>query len=398
MNNMMTALLVIIYMSFISLGLPDSILGAAWPVMSVELGAPLSMAGVLAMVVAGGTIASSLLSERVIRRFGTGLVTACSVMLTAVALLGIAISQSLVWLFVLAIPMGLGAGSVDAALNNYVALHYKAKHMNWLHCFWGVGATTGPIIMAAYIARQGGWKLGYTTIGIIQAVLDVILFATLPLWRKASSDGEHTEEHHQNSQKIFSAVKAPGVKSAMLVFFAYCAFEGTAGLWGSSYLVSVKGLSPETAAQWISLYYLGITAGRFISGFISMKLSNTSMIRLGMVIIGVGLLGILLPLGNAVLQVGFVMIGLGCAPIFPSMLHETPTRFGKSVSQKLVGLQMASAYVGATLMPPAFGAIAQYIDMSLFPFFLLLMLLIMLVLSENLNHAVSKNIQKAPCD
>lgn len=388
---MMTALLVIIYMSFISLGLPDSLLGAAWPVMSTDLGTPLSMAGVLAMVVTLGTIVSSLLSERVIRRFGTGLVTAFSVMLTAVALLGVALSQSIVWLFVLAVPLGLGAGSVDTALNNFVALHYKAKHMNWLHCFWGLGATVGPIIMAAFLARQGGWKLGYGTIGIIQAVLVVILFSTLPLWKKAVKQDEHSEEHHQQPQKIFSAIKAPGVKSAMLVFFAYCAIEVTTGLWGSSYLVSVKGLPPETAAQWIALYYFGITAGRFISGFISMKLSNISMIRMGMVITGVGLMGAILPLGNAVLQVSFVMIGLGCAPIFPAMLHETPVRFGKAVSQKLVGLQMASAYLGSTIMPPIFGAIAQYIDMSLFPFYLLLMLLLMFALSENLNRTILKH-------
>lgn len=389
---MMTALLVIIYMSFISLGLPDALLGAAWPVMSVDLGAPLSLAGVFSMVIAGGTIVSSLLSDRVIRRFGTGPVTAFSVMLTALALLGIALFHSIIWMFVLAIPLGLGAGSVDTALNNFVALHYKAKHMNWLHCFWGVGATVGPVIMAAYLARQGGWKLGFGTIGLIQAGLVVLLFATLPLWRKAVNRDEHTEEQHF-SVKLFAAVKTPGVKSAMLVFFAYCAFEVTAGLWGSSYLVSVKGLSPETAAQWIALYYFGITAGRFISGFVSMKLANTSMIRLGMAVIGLGLLGILLPFGHVVLQISFVMIGLGCAPIFPSMLHETPTRFGKSVSQKLVGLQMASAYTGSTLMPPIFGAVAQYIDMSLFPFFLLLMLGIMFVLSENLNRAVSKGIK-----
>jgi fucose permease len=269
--------------------------------------------------------------------------------------------------------------------------------MNWLHCFWGLGATVGPVIMAAYLARQGGWKLGYGTIGLIQAVLVVILFSTLPLWKKAINHDEHAEEHHHHSGKLLSTVKTPGVKSAMLVFFAYCAFEVTAGLWGSSYLVGVKGLSPETAAQWIALYYFGITAGRFISGFISMKLSNTRMIRLGMVVIVLGLLGMLLPLGNAVLLISFVMIGLGCAPIFPGMVHETPERFGKSVSQKLVGLQMASAYMGSTLMPPVFGAVAQYIDISLFPFFLLFMLGMMFMLSENLNRTVSKNMKKAPC-
>jgi len=366
-------------------------------VLSVDLGAPLSIAGVLSIVVTGGTVASSLLSERVIRRFGTGLVTAFSVMLTALALLGIALSQSIIWLFVLAIPLGLGAGSVDTALNNFVALHYKAKHMNWLHCFWGVGATVGPIIMGAFLAKQGGWKFGYGTIGILQAALVVTLFVTLPLWKRTGDHDETIAEPHKNSGKLFAAVKTPGVKSAMLVFFAYSGIEVTTGLWGSSYLVRAKGVLPETAAQWIALYYFGITAGRFFSGFISMKLPNTSIIRLGMIVIGVGVLGLILPLGNAVLQISFVMIGLGCAPIFPSMLHETPARFGKTVSQKLVGLQMASAYFGATILPPVFGAVAQYIDMSLFSFFLLFMLGVMFMLSENLNRTVSKNMQKDPC-
>ena len=382
----MAALLVIIYVSFISLGLPDGLLGAAWPVMSADFGAALSFAGVISMITAGGTIISSLISDKVIRRFGTGRVTTVSVLLTALALLGISLSANVIWICILAIPLGLGAGSVDTALNNFVALHYKAHHMNWLHCFWGVGASAGPMIMSLYIAKQSGWKLGYGTIGLVQAVLVVALFVTLPLWKKVSEAAG--EIHSQNTNSMFGAIKIPGVKSAMLIFFFYCALEVSMGLWGSSYLVGIRGLTAQTAAQWVSLYYLGITAGRFASGFISMKLNNTAMIRLGIGIIAVGLLAVLLPLGNAVVQVGFGLIGLGCAPIFPSMLHETPARFGKADSQKLVGLQMASAYTGSTLMPLLVGAAAQTIGIFLFPYFLLLMFVILMLLSENLNRIV----------
>lgn len=382
----MTAILVIIYVSFISLGLPDGILGAAWPVMSVDLGAPISFAGVISMLIFGGTIVSSLFSEKVIRRFGTGLVTSVSVLMTALALLGFALSSGVVWLCIFAIPLGLGAGSVDAALNNFIAVHYKARHMNWLHCFWGVGASAGPLIISAFIYRQSGWKIGYGIISIAQIILVAALFVALPLWKKAEHGDD--EQSHQHEHGLLSSLKTPGVKSAMLIFFAYGAMETTTGLWGSTYLVGVKGLSPEAAAQWVSLFYLGITAGRFISGFISFKLKNTAMIRMGMVIIAAGLLAMLVPSGSTMSLVGFVLIGLGCAPVFPGMMHETPERFGKLASQKIVGLQMASAYAGTTFMPPLFGAIAQYIDFSLFPFFLLLMFFVSFGLSENLNRVM----------
>ncbi len=388
----MIALLVIIYISFISLGLPDGLLGAAWPVMSADFGAALSFAGVISMIAAGGTIVSSLLSDKVIRRFGTGRVTAVSVLMTALALLGISLSGNVVWICLLAVPLGLGAGSVDTALNNFVALHYKAHHMNWLHCFWGVGASAGPMIMSLYIAKPNGWKMGYGTIGLVQAALVVVLFATLPLWKKTAKVTE--EAHSQSTSSMLGVLKIPGVKSAMLIFFVYCSLELSMGLWGSSYLVGIRGLTAETAAQWVSLYYLGITAGRFASGFVSMKLHNTAMIRLGILIIAAGLLAVLLPLGNAAVQAGFGMIGLGCAPIFPSMLHETPARFGKADSQKLVGLQMASAYTGSTLMPLIVGAAAQYIGIFLFPYFLLLMFVVLLLLSENLNRTVSAQAKK----
>lgn len=384
----MTGLLVIIYISFISLGLPDALLGAAWPVMSTDIGVPLSLAGMLSMIVAGGTIVSSLISERVIRRFGTGLVTACSVTMTAVALLGVSLSSGIGWLCLFAVPLGLGAGAVDTALNNFVALHYQARHMNWLHCFWGVGATAGPAIMSLFLTTQGGWKLGYGTIGALQALLVIALFASLPLWRKAASPSMQAESASVQPPKLVHTLQTPGVKPAMLCFFAYCALELTTGLWGSSYLVMVKGIPAVSAAQWISYFYLGITAGRFVSGFLSLRLRNTTMIGVGMAIVGIGLVAILLPFHPALQQVGLALTGLGCAPIFPAMLHETPRRFGAAMSQRLIGLQMASAYLGSTLAPLLFSAIVQYVDIALFPYYLLVMLVLMVVSSRRVDRAV----------
>ena len=388
----MTALLVIIYISFISLGLPDALLGAAWPVMSTDIGVPLSLAGMLSMIVAGGTIVSSLTSERVIRRFGTGFVTACSVTMTALALLGISLSSGIGWLCLFAVPLGLGAGAVDTALNNFVALHYQARHMNWLHCFWGIGATAGPAIMSLFLTTQGGWKMGYGTIGALQALLVVALFVSLPLWKKAASPilAEHA---NQESVKFAHTLRIPGVKPAMLCFFAYCALELTTGIWGSSYLVITKGIPAASAAQWISYFYLGITAGRFLSGFLSMRLHNTTMISIGLAIMGIGLVAILLPFHPILQQVGLALTGLGCAPIFPAMLHETPRRFGAAMSQRLIGLQMASAYLGSTLAPLLFSAIVQYIDIALFPYYLLIMLALMVVASRRVEHAVNRKSQ-----
>lgn len=385
---MLTLLLIIIYISFISLGLPDSLLGTAWPAMQIDLSVPISFAGILSMIVAGGTIISSFFSERIIRRLGTGLVTAVSVFMTAVALLGFYLAPGFIWLILLAIPLGLGAGSVDAALNNFVALNYEARHMSWLHCFWGVGATIGPIIMARFLSRDQGWKLGYGTIGLIQTCLVVILFISLPLWNKVNKSQEETSEETQRSLKLNEILRIKGVKSAYLTFFCYCALEATTGLWGSSFLVIHKGISTDTAAKWISFYYFGITLGRLISGFVTMKINNKTMIRLGQFIISFGLLFIILPFGSLSLQMGFFLIGMGCAPIYPCMIHETPRRFGKSLSQALIGIQMACAYIGTTFMPPIFGAIAETGAIALFPSFLFIILVLMVVSSENINRVI----------
>jgi len=380
--------LVIIYISFISLGLPDSLLGSAWPSMYNPLSVPLYYAGFISMIIAGGTVISSVLSERVIRRFGTGIVTAVSVLMTAAALIGFSLSHTFPALCLCAVPLGLGAGSVDAALNNYVALHYKARHMSWLHCFWGIGASIGPIIMSSYLIRHNSWNGGYRAIGIIQFCLVAVLFISLPLWKSNKSTENTAQGNSFAFSKLFGIV---GVKEALIAFFCYCTIETIAGLWGASFLVMEKGISPETAARWISLYYIGITAGRFISGFVTMKLSNRQMVRLGHIIIGCGIVVLVLPFGSVTLLPGLFMIGLGCAPIYPSMLHETPRNFGEEYSQAIMGIQMGSAYIGTTIMPPIFGRLAVFMSFDIFPVFIGIVLIVKIVMVEVLNRKIDRN-------
>ncbi len=381
---MLTLLLIIIYISFISLGLPDAILGSAWPMIHQDLNVPVSYAGIITMIISCGTIISSFFSEKLIRKLGTGKVTAFSVLLTAIGLLGIFLSPSFIWICLLAIPLGIGAGSVDSALNNFVALHYKAIHMNWLHSFWGVGATTGPLIMSIFLLKENGWRLGYATIGSMQAVLVICLFLSLPLWKKF--EVANSEKISANEEiKVSKLIKLPGAKPALVSFFSYCAVELTTGLWISSYLVIINGFSAEKAAKWVSLYYLGITVGRFLAGFISIKLNNKQMIRVGQIICISG--GILLSItySSNIQLIGLICIGLGCAPIYPAMLHDTPNRFGKELSQGIMGIQMATAYVGSTFMPPLFGAISKLIGFEILPYFLLVLILLMIITTERVN-------------
>ncbi|MDF2588549.1 MAG: major facilitator superfamily 1 [Anaerocolumna sp.] len=396
----LTVLLIIIYVAFISLGLPDSLLGSAWPAMHVDIGVPISYAGIVSMIIAGGTIISSFFSDKIIRKLGTGIVTAISVSMTAIALLGFSISNEFIYLCLWAIPLGLGAGSIDAALNNFVALHYKAKHMSWLHCFWGVGAMTGPIIMSYCLEKGAFFQLGYRVVAIIQFILVAILVITLPLWKKIklSSKIENQEKLSENVQehKVLSVkelLQLPGAKQVLIAFFCYCAIEATTGLWGSSFMVTQRGISAETAARWTSLFYFGITFGRFLSGFVTMKLNHKQMIRLGEIIILLGVIALLLPFGNLVLCAGFILIGLGCAPIYPSLLHETPVNFGAEYSQSIMGIQMSCAYIGSTFMPPFFGLLASKISYAIMPYFTGGLLILMIVMIELLNKRIAhKNI------
>ena len=387
---MFSLLLALIYVSFISLGLPDSLLGSAWPQMQESLGVSLSLGGVISFLITASTILSSLMSHRVIQRFGTGGVTMCSVAMTAIALLGFSLSDSFLVLCLWAIPYGLGAGSVDAALNNFVALHCKAKHMSWLHCFWGIGATGGPYIMGLCLSRGMGWQAGYRTISFLQMALTLILLLSLPLWKKQElplSGGETVRPQTPQWRKL---LKRPGVKAALTAFFFYSALELTTGLWGSSYMVAVRGISPETAAKWISLFYLGITAGRFFSGILTLRFSDDTMVRLGEGTAIVGIILLLLPLHNLFLCVGLILTGLGCAPIYPSLLHATPQRFGKSLSQSLMGTQMAISYLGSTTMPPVSGFLSEKISMGLYPVLLLVFALSMTILTEKGRHCTGE--------
>jgi fucose permease len=386
-----TVLLIIIYLSFISLGLPDSLLGSAWPSMYGGLHVPLHYAGYISMIIAGGTVISSIFSERVIRRLGTGVVTAFSVLMTAAALLGFSFSSAFVLLCLWAVPLGLGAGSVDAALNNYVALHYKAKHMSWLHCFWGVGASTGPLIMSFFLIHKNSWNLGYRAIGLIQCCLVALLFITISLWGKNKSQNNNEKNDISKRVKFKELFHIVGVKQILVAFFCYCSLETTAGLWGSSFLVTEKNISPETAARWISLYYIGITFGRFISGFLTMKLNNRQMVRLGQALIACGIIALILPIDRMLLLPGFFIIGLGCAPIYPSLLHETPGNFGSEKSQAIMGIQMASAYIGTTFMPPLFGQVTSFFGFNVFPLFIGGILILNIVMVELLNIRVDKN-------
>ena len=368
---MVSLLLAIIYIAFISLGLPDSLLGSSWPIMQVQLGVPISFAGIISMIIAGSTIISSLFADRVIRKLGTGPVTAISVALTAAGLMGFSLSTEFWMICLLAVPYGLGAGAIDAALNNYVALHYSSRHMSWLHAFWGVGVTISPYIMSFCLTRDLGWEMGYRSVSFIQIALTAVLFATLPLWKRAAQNHTSEQEVAPKVLSVPQALRLKGAANVFIAFFCYCALESTAGLWASSYLVGHRGVDPETAARFAALFYLGITGGRVLNGFIADKFGDRTMIRTGILVIIAGVILVVLPISATLPSlVGLVVIGLGCAPIYPCIIHSTPVNFGKENSQSLVGIQMASAYTGSTLMPPLFGLIAQYINIGLYPLYL----------------------------
>ncbi|MGN0288603.1 MAG: MFS transporter [Lachnospiraceae bacterium] len=377
----MSFLLGIIYLSFISLGLPDALLGAAWPNMYPEFQVPVSYAGMISMIIALGTIFSSLQSDRLTRKFGTGKVTAVSVGITALALWGFSISHSFILLCLWAIPYGLGAGSVDASLNNYVALHYASKHMSWLHCMWGIGATLGPYIMGAALTGGTTWNTGYRIISVLQIVLTAVLIFSLPKWKKQNTLSEGTTSEKALSLKEILAI--PGAKAIMVCFFCYCAVEQTTMLWASSYLNLVEGVDAKMAASFAGMFCIGITIGRGINGFIAMKLKDRQMIRMGQAIILTGIIVMILPFGQSV-----SLIGLGCAPVYPCIIHSTPEHFGAERSQAIIGVQMASAYIGTCLMPPLFGLIANHISIRLLPLYLLILLTLMVYMHEMLERKV----------
>ena len=367
---MYSLLLVIIYLAFISLGLPDSLLGSGWPVMHLDIGVSIAYAGIISMTISLGTIISSLMTDRLARKLGTGPLTAISVLMTAVAMFGFSLSNSFVILCFWAIPYGLGAGAVDAALNNYIALHYASRHMSWLHCFWGVGASISPYIMSSAIASGQGWQNGYSFVGIIQIIITFFLFMSLPLWTKNNIEKEKE-------------------KYVLFTFLAYSAVESTAGLWASTYLVEFRGVDVETAAKFASLFYIGITIGRFLSGFVSDRIGDKWLIRYGLIVVTVGISLVVIPINtNSLALGGLIIIGLGCAPIFPSIIHSTPYNFGAKNSQSIIGIQMASAYAGSIITPTLFGGLVAMSSLVVFPFFLFVFTIIMIVTSERLNKVI----------
>ncbi len=384
---MANLLLAVIYVSFVSLGLPDSLLGAAWPSIYPDLGTSISSAGILSMIIAVGTVVSSLLSDRVTRLWGAGKVNAFSVLLTAVALFGYSTSGSFGELCLWAIPYGLGAGAVDAALNNYVALHYRSHHMSWLHCMWGIGATLGPYAMGYALAHEMGWTGGYRMISFVQLGLVAILFASLPLWKRHANPENSRQGSHP--LPLRKALGIAGAKEMMLCFFCYSAVEQTTGLWAASYLNGARGFSAEISATFAGLFFVGITVGRALSGFATMRFSDDRMIRLGIGLIACGIVFLLLPV-NALSLAGLVVIGLGCAPVYPCIIHSTPARFGAENSLAFVGIQMASAYIGTTLMPPLFGLVARNFSISLLPVYLILFLSLMFCMHSKLTRITRK--------
>ncbi len=381
---MATFFLLLIYITFISLGLPDSMLGAAWPAMYRDLGVPLSTAGIITTLVGACTCLSSLLSDKVIRRFGTGKVTAVSVLLTAGSMLGISLAPHFAWMVLLALPLGLGAGAIDAGLNNYVALNYAARHMNWLHCFWGVGAFAGPMIMSIFIGTQGGWRKGYLVIAIIQMAICALLFVTLPLWKRFDKTGAAEPEKERAAAPVSTraALKLPGVAAVLVVFAVYCGIEQITGLWSSTYLVDARGFSAASAAQVSGMYFASIAAGRFLSGILTSFFSNKVLIRTGTLVAAAGALLLAVPAGNVLPYVAIVLLGLGCAPVYPGSLKETPVRFGAQNSQKVIGLQMAAAYVGIFALPPLTGVLAARIDVRVVPYLLVLLAIVLFFTTE----------------
>lgn len=376
---MYSLLLALIYLAFVSLGLPDSLLGSGWPVMHVQLGVPVAYMGAVSMVISGGTIVSSLLSDRLTRKLGTGGVTVVSVFLTVVALFGFSVSTGFRMLIAFAVPYGLGAGAIDAALNNYVALHYKARHMSWLHCFWGVGTIVSPYVMS-YALTHGTWNGGYRAVAVLQLLIAVLLLVTLPVWKKT---GGAASETVRQSVGVRGALKIRGVPYLLMGFFAYCAAESTAMQWASTYFVEVKALPAERAAGLAALFYIGITAGRFVSGFVSERLGDRNMIRLGALVLGIGTGVLALPTASHTAAIAaFLVVGFGCGPVYPCIIHSTPDNFGAENSGAIIGIQMAGAYVGSTFSPPLFGLLGNALGFSALPGYLFFFAVLMIIMTE----------------
>lgn len=394
---MFSLLLLIIYLSFVSLGLPDAVLGAAWPIIHEEFGVPISFSGSIYMLISCCTILSSLKSESLRLRFGTGKITAFSVLLTAVAIFGFSISPSLSVMLFFAIPYGLGAGSVDAALNHYVAVHYSGRSMNWLHCMWGIGAALGPYILGFVLQRGESWRSGYLVLSMIQATLTIILFLSLGLWGKEEKK-EKTEEK-KTPMSFRQILSITGAKECLVSFFLYCAIEQTLGLWSGSFMVYSLKIEAKLAASFVALFYFGITFGRFLAGILAAKWQDEALILGGCGILFLGLVLLFcsmvpsqevklfgMELRQLLVICALLLSGLGCAPIYPAIIHSTPRNFGAENTSALIGKQMAAAYIGSMSFPPFFGVLAKIFGTGLFPFFSTVLFFGMLFMYRNLLY------------
>ncbi len=389
---MVGLLLALIYISFISLGLPDAVLGSAWPIISTEFSVPVSRMGIVTIIISAGTVVSSLNSNRLINKLGVHKVTTISVLLTAISLFGFSASPTFLILCLWAVPYGLGAGSVDTALNNFVSVHFESKHMSWLHCMWGVGATLGPYIMGIALTGGHSFRLGYTILFGIQIILSIIIFVSVPVWKIKNLvvHEEHSEGHSKKTFSLRELFKIKGVPYIALAFFCFCAIEHTTGMWASSYLVYNRGVAPEIAAGFSALFYLGITVGRGICGFIAMKYNDKQMIRGGSLIMIFGVLVLFIPGGELLAFIGIGLIGLGSAPVFPCIIHSTPYNFGVKYSQAITGVEMACAYTGTLVMPALFGVLGRAFTFTLYPVYIIILLVSMIAMHETMLKKINK--------
>lgn len=388
---MATALLIIIYIAFIGLGIPDSLFGTAWPAIYSEFELPISFGSFVTIIISCGTVLSSVISSKIISRLGTNKVSAYSTLLTALALLGFSFAPNLWVMCFWAIILGIGAGAIDVALNNYVAIHYSATHMSFLHCFYGVGVSVSPYILSLVIAGNFGWRGGYRIAFAIQLIITLLLFLSLPLWRKAHGGENESEENTHKDLSFGSVLKIPGVKMMCSLFIASCAIECTCGGWGSTFLVEYKHLPAEKAAQIIMIYYIGMTLGRFLSGVLAAKLHSWKIIKLGQIVLGLALLLLILPGGVYLCALGMFLIGLGNGPLFPNFNYLTPENFGSDISQSVIGIQMASAYIGIMIAPTLCGLLGQVFGMVIFPFYLIVFYAIMIPVTIRIKTVLKRN-------
>ncbi len=370
---MMTALLIIIFISFIGVGLPDSVLGTAWPLIYREFGLPISLAGYITATVSASTIVSSLMSAKLIRKFGTGLVTAVSTLLTALALLGFAYTNHPVYFFLLAIPLGLGAGAIDTALNSFVVLHYSAAKMSFLHCFYGLGVAASPFVMSLALGQQGNWRNGYRIVALIQLAITAVCFLSLPLWHKVQKKDEEQQSEAIQALSMKQLIKTKGVLLSCVAFVASCALELTAGIWSSSFFVNTKSIPADKAASITMLFYIGLATGRLLSGILAGKLGRTRLLQITLVLLPVAITLFILPLPTWLAAVALFLIGLGIGPVYPNLVHLTPKHFGENIAQSVIGLQQAMSYAGVMVMPWLFGQLAQVFSTALLPYYLLTM-------------------------